>query len=410
MQPKNKAYRLYIFYNFLTNALFQMTFTVSSLYYIQKAGLNPLQLVLVGTTLEFFVFAFEIPTGVVADVYSRRLSIIIGVFMIGCGLLVEGTWPLFITILIAQFLWGVGWTFTSGSLEAWISDEIGEENSRSAFLRGAQVSQLGAFIGVPLGTLLGTIRLNLPLQISGVFFLVFAILLIFIMPETGFKPVPAENRTTWGKMIGVLRAGFGMVRKRPAMANILAIGFFFGLYSEGFDRLWVAFMLDRYHLPFFQPVVWIGILNEISLLVNMGAIEIANRRAAKLSLRSLVIFQALVAGGLVVSLAGFALIDWLPAAVVIFTIFSALREVFAPLYTAWVNHKIDSSVRATVISISSQMDAFGQIAGGPLVGLIARQISIQAGLLTSTGLLSPVLILFGKHLKKDAETQEILAL
>ena len=39
----------------------------------------PLQLVLVGTTLELACFLFEIPTGIVADLYSRRLSVVIGV-------------------------------------------------------------------------------------------------------------------------------------------------------------------------------------------------------------------------------------------------------------------------------------------------------------------------------------------
>ena len=45
-----------------------MISTASMVYQIHRVGLNPLQLVLVGTTLELSVFLFEVPTGVVADV------------------------------------------------------------------------------------------------------------------------------------------------------------------------------------------------------------------------------------------------------------------------------------------------------------------------------------------------------
>ena len=54
---------------------------------VEVAGLDPLQMVLVGTVLELSVFLFEIPTGVVADVVSRKLSVVIGHAMMGLGFL-----------------------------------------------------------------------------------------------------------------------------------------------------------------------------------------------------------------------------------------------------------------------------------------------------------------------------------
>ncbi len=96
-------------YLFLTGAstLFNyLVFTVSAVYQVNVVGLNPLQLVLVGTAMEATVFLCEIPTGVLADVYSRRLSIIIGTFLIGASYLLEGIYPLFTVVLLAQVLWG----------------------------------------------------------------------------------------------------------------------------------------------------------------------------------------------------------------------------------------------------------------------------------------------------------------
>jgi DHA3 family tetracycline resistance protein-like MFS transporter len=56
--------------------------------------------------------------------------------------------------------------------------------------------------------------------------------------------------------------------------------------------------------------------------------------------------------------------------------------------------------------MSSQVDALGQISGGPVLGFVARQFSIKAGLLSSTILLSPVQLLFAIQIKNRGETQD----
>ena len=143
---------MYLFSEFTVALLFSMIFTVDAVYQVSMVGLNALQLVLVGTTLEISAFVFEIPTGVVADVFSRRLSIIIGMFIMGLGFVVEGSFPFFVPILLAQVLWGLGYTFTSGATEAWIADEVGEERSGQAFLRAGQIGTIGSLIGIVPGT------------------------------------------------------------------------------------------------------------------------------------------------------------------------------------------------------------------------------------------------------------------
>ena len=86
---------IYLVLALVTGFSDRLVFTTSAIYRVTEVGLNPLQLVLVGTTLEATAFFFEIPTGVVADTYSRRLSVIIGMFLIGLGFTVEGLVPLF---------------------------------------------------------------------------------------------------------------------------------------------------------------------------------------------------------------------------------------------------------------------------------------------------------------------------
>ncbi|MFZ5823544.1 MAG: MFS transporter, partial [Bacillota bacterium] len=79
-------------------------FTTYALYYVSMLGLNPLQLVLVGTAVEVAVVLFEVPTGVVADSYSRRLSLIIGTFVMAAAYLLEGSVPWLGGVL--PFFWG----------------------------------------------------------------------------------------------------------------------------------------------------------------------------------------------------------------------------------------------------------------------------------------------------------------
>src|SRR5690554_6304453 len=80
---KPSAYNIYLIYAGVSAFLFEMVFTVNELYRIEVAGFNPMQLVLVGTALELSCFIFEIPTGILADLKSRKLSVLIGLALIG---------------------------------------------------------------------------------------------------------------------------------------------------------------------------------------------------------------------------------------------------------------------------------------------------------------------------------------
>ena len=104
---KLNAFAVYLLMEGGTSLFFSMIVAVNMIYQVTTVGLNPLQLVLVGTVLEATAFVFEVPTGIVADVYSRRLSIIIGYVLVGLGFVLEGLVPRFEAILLAQvaFCW-----------------------------------------------------------------------------------------------------------------------------------------------------------------------------------------------------------------------------------------------------------------------------------------------------------------
>jgi len=100
-----RAATVYLLIQGLGSARFATAFTLSAIYRSRSAGLDPFRLILLGTALETAAFLFEVPTGVVADAVSRRLSVIIGYGLIGVGVILEGSLPVFATILVAQVVW-----------------------------------------------------------------------------------------------------------------------------------------------------------------------------------------------------------------------------------------------------------------------------------------------------------------
>ena len=105
----------------------------------------------------------------------------------GAGFLIEGFFPAFIPIMIAQVVWGLGYTFTSGAEQAWISDEIGEENANRLFMRATRVGLYASLVGMGLAALIGGEFISYPIRGGGLGLVVVGLVLIFIMPETGFK-------------------------------------------------------------------------------------------------------------------------------------------------------------------------------------------------------------------------------
>ena len=120
-----------------------------------RLDLSPLQLVLMGTAMEGAVFLFEIPTGVVADTYSRRLSLIVGYLGMGATWMLVGLVSAPWLIIALWGLWGLSYTFTSGAEEAWIADEVGRDKMGRVFLRGARLWYIGAVLGLVLQVAIG---------------------------------------------------------------------------------------------------------------------------------------------------------------------------------------------------------------------------------------------------------------
>ncbi|WP_298466794.1 MFS transporter [uncultured Psychrobacillus sp.] len=405
MSSLKNPYRLYIYICFLSQLFFTFIFTVSLLYQVSVVKLDPLQLVLVGTVLEITVFLFEIPTGIVSDLKSRKLSVIIGYFLIGVGFLLEGLFPFFITVLLAQVAWGIGYTFTSGSLQAWIADEIGEEKASSAYMRGAKAGNLGQLVAIPLSVLIGSYLIHLPIIIGGLCMIGLSVLLIIFMQENHFKPLKRSERIgAWETMKENLDKIILFSRTSFILRMLFLIALFIGFYSEGFDRLWLPHLLEMAKitaLPIERLVLLTGGIQLVVVLLSFVLLHFLNKSTIYQELHRIYIALFIGCSSIVVALIGFAFSNYIIGLFICYVIIQVSRKVMYPLEDIWLNKIIpDSSTRATFFSVKGQVDAVGQISGGPVIGYIATTLTIKTAIIVSALILSPVLFFYRSLLKK----------
>lgn len=385
--------------------LFYMWGVAYSPYVIIEGQLSPFRLLILGTILEITVLLCEVPTGVLADAVSRRASVITGTIVQGIGFLILGLsawWPM---IVLSQVLWGLGYTFTSGADVAWITDEVGEKAAAPLYVRAAQMWQAAAVMGIVIGTLLLTIDLGLPIAISGGLQILAGVWLMFVMPETRKPPERAPGASLRGSTVDTFKKGFSVVRLHPVLLLIFAVIAFDGLSSEGFDRLFGLHFVEEVGFPSLgelDPQLWWGIIDGGGLLLAILGGEYVRRRVDLTSHREAGRALAFIYLLIIFGAVAFGLTSTFVLALGAFWVVALLREVADPILTAWVNQGLDSDSRATVNSMSSQVGAVGEAAGGVSLGLFATARGVPATLVLAGLLRAPAMLLFARALRRGS--------
>jgi DHA3 family tetracycline resistance protein-like MFS transporter len=404
---KLDASRTWLAYRGIESFGMAVGWTLAPIYFVEKVGMSPLQLVLAGTALEVAYFVFEVPTGVVADMYSRRVSVIIAQFVMGAGFVLTGLFPSVGVILAAAALMGFGWTFKSGAIDAWLADEVGLEQLSASYQRGAQVGRICSLVGIGVAVALALVSLSIPVVMGGIVLLGLGAFLVLAMPETGFQPASKGELSAVRSMTTTARDGGRLIRARPVLLLILGIMFFDGLSAEGLDRLWEAhFLLDVGVPEFagFSPVIWFGVLNAGALLLAIAVAQPLGRHFGRASSRglatSLLGFDAALIGGMLV----FALAGSFAVAVLAYWVIRVVNSLAGPVYSSWLNSNIDDSrVRATVISITNLSESVGEWGGGPGLGVVGNVYGIRAALAAGAVALTPALALYGLAIRRHGK-------
>ncbi len=393
------------FFHGLVYSLFAVLFLP---YQTDVVKLEPYQLLLMGTALEVTVFLFEVPTGIVADLYSRRLSVSVGLVLNGVAVTMMALMPRLWPFLAAQVVWGIGETFISGARDAWVADEIPHGPrpaipATRAFLASEQGWMLGSVVGMWGGTFLATRALSLPFLVSGLSFVVLGLATRFVLPERGFHRAQKEDRNTWSAMARLAKDGWRLARTKAIFGSVILMVFLLGMASEGVDRLW-AKHLEDFGLPRLGPVPqvhWWAIIGTASTLLAVGITGYLRRKAVSMEASAMfrIVGSLTLALSIVVLVFAFSMGFWL--ALVAFLALRGIRRSMDPLITGWINHHADKSVRATMLSVQSQSHGIGEVVGGPTAALVAKLSTVSLALAASGLMLCPALVVIWRGNKAN---------
>jgi DHA3 family tetracycline resistance protein-like MFS transporter len=199
--------------------------------------------------------------------------------------------------------------------------------------------------------------------------------------------------------VATFRQGLGEIRVRPLLGTLMALWLVLALSTEGLDRLWEAHLLANFALPTIgslSPVIWFGAINVAFMLLSVAANEVARRRVDLADdaavARALAFICVLRIAGVVL----FGLATSFALAVLGYLTTEVFRRVSQPLFTGWVNRHVDPRVRATLLSMGGEVDAVGQLTGGPAIGLVGQLVSLRAAMVVAGLTLVPALPLLAR--------------
>jgi len=352
-----------------------------------------------GTTL------FEIPTGVVADTVGRRTSFLLSLVVlaattlayVGLSVIEAGVMP----FVIVSVLIGLGFTFYSGAMEAWLVDGLRHHGYDGTldrvFSRGQIVSGAAMLTGTVGGGVLGQIDLAVPFVVRSVLLVALLVLAFRGMHDLGFTPrrIPLREIPAEASKIGRAGIRFGW-QHRSLRLLMLATAAQMGIFA------WAWYAWQPYFLELLgRDAVWVaGVvasLMAISMMVGNGIVEYVTRwcgRRTTMFLWSGSVFS--------VALIGVGAVSAFVPAVILLFIGGVGIGAQMPVRQAFIHQVVPTEQRATVVSFDSMISGGTSVAGQSGLGVYSERAGFSAGYIVAgavTTIALPILWL----VRRDAD-------
>ncbi len=350
--------------------------------FLLDAGLSFFEVFVANAAYSVGTVLFEIPTGVVADTLGRRASFLFSVVVLAASTLLyvalAETGAGVVAFSVVSVFMGLGFTFYSGAVEAWLVDALAETGYEGGldrvFARGQQVVGGAMLVGTVGGGLLGQWSLSVPFVVRSVLLAALFVLAYGRMRDIGFSPRAMTAAELPAEMAANARAGvsFGW-RQRPLrllmVASMVQMGFFgWAFYA------WQPYLLDLLD----RDAVWVaGLVSagiSLSAIAGNQVVEWASERCGRRT--TLMLWAA----GLQTSAAvvvGLATSFWvaLPALLLM----TSALGLNGPVRQAYVHALVPSAQRATVVSFDSMISGAGGVGGQVGLGALGQSRSVSAG-------------------------------
>ncbi len=380
---------------------------VNTLFLIE-AGLSIGEVFIANAVFTASMALFEIPTGVVADTKGRRLSFLLSIVLVFIGTLgylgaavAGGDLILFI---LASIVLGLGFTFYSGAVEAWLVDALKATGYESpldhVFAQSAMITGAAMLLGSIGGGLLGSFDILLPFWVrAGLTAMVFVIA-YFVMHDIGFTAKKLTIKEVPEEMVKIVRASVTFGWQQQSIRLLILVS----MFQAGFLS-WAFYAWQPYFLELLgQNLVWVaGVITSliaVATIIGNSIVEWFTRfcghRTTLLLCASVVLTIAAVSIGLVNNF-------WIASSLLI--ILAGTLGVIGPVRQAYMHQLIPTEQRATVISFSSLISNGGSVANQAGLGYVAQFQSISNGFVYGgfVTLLTLPLLLLLRNLKDPAD-------
>lgn len=380
-----RVIRTYLLVSALFNLAASLIWGVDTLFKLQ-AGLNIFQVMLTNAAFTFGMVVCEIPTGVVADTLGRRVSLLLCIATLFVSTLLYlaiawqgwGFWP----FMWASALLGLGYTFYTGAVDAWLVDELKAtgytEPLEPVFARGQMAFGAAMLVGTLGGGFLGQLHLYVPYLVRAATFLPLFALALLGMSEQGYtrralewRRLPAELRRVF---VDGLQYGMRHRVVRPVMfASLVGMSFMiFGFYS------WQRYFLDLLG----RDLVWVdGLIAALASLAMMFGNWLVRPLSLVIGTRTGLLAASAAAQAVAAALCGAAgFLLGVPAAfyvaVPLYLVYGVALGAMNPVKQGYLNAHIPSAQRATIISLDSMFADLGGVGGQTGWGYLAKVRSI----------------------------------
>jgi MFS family permease len=342
--------------------------------FLLDAGLSNAEAFAANAFFTAGMLLFEVPTGVVADLRGRRLSYLLGAVTLAIStvlyLYMWQTHAAFWAWAVASMLLGLGFTFFSGAVEAWLVDALKftkfTGKLESVFARGQVVQGVAMLAGsVAGGALAQVTNLGVPYIVRAAILGVTFVLAFCLMKDLGFKPAPGKHPI---KQVGVIvKHSIDHGLRRPAVRWVLLMSpFTIGVISYGF------YAAQPYLLELWGDEKAYGVAG-LAAAVMAGA-QIAGGLLAPYIGRlfkrrtSMLLFGTMASAAVLFGV-GLAPNFWMLVGLLV--LWGLLFAAITPVRSAYLNGMIPSEQRATVLSFDSLLGSAGGVATQPAFGKAA---------------------------------------
>jgi MFS family permease len=357
--------------------------------FLLDAGLSNLEAFAANAFFTAGMVLFEVPTGIVADTIGRRMSYLLGTLTLsGASLLYVMLWQIgapFWEWAAVSLLLGLGFTFFSGAVEAWLVDALTATgytgDLETVFGRGQIMTGVGMLTGsVAGGFLAQQISLGFPFVLRGAILIVMFVAAFRLMHDVGFTPEKGGRPLAEMRKIASNSIDYGW--RVPAVKWLMVEALFTGgVGIYGFYAL-QPYLLELYGDPQAYQVAGLAaaIVAGAQILGGVAAPRIRglfHRRTSALLVMAVASTLALVLIGTVESF-------WpvIAATVVWGLLFAATM----PIRQTYINGMIPSRQRATILSFDSMMSSTGGVWAQPVLGRAADAYGYATSYVLSAGI------------------------